>query len=110
MTGFGTSAVFGQSSGTSTGLLSGSAFGQPAAPASTPAKPLFGSSSFGQTPASNATPAATSPAPNTGFGSNLFGNMGLGGTPNAANVNRNAFGGGTVFGGATPSGKHKFAH
>lgn len=102
---FGSSSVFGQSSGAATGLSAGSVFGQGATATTTPIKPLFGGSSFGQTPA-NA--AATASSPSQGFGANVFGNMGLGGTPSAANANRNAFGGGTVFGSATPSGKWTF--
>uniref|UniRef100_A0A0P6FD67 Nuclear pore complex protein Nup214 n=1 Tax=Daphnia magna TaxID=35525 RepID=A0A0P6FD67_9CRUS len=102
---FGSSSVFGQSSGAATGLSAGSVFGQGATATTTPIKPLFGGSSFGQTPA-NA--AATASSPSQGFGANVFGNMGLGGTPSAANANRNAFGGGTVFGSATPSGQGTF--
>lgn len=108
---FGSAPVFGQPTGTPSGVLAGNVFGQSAASATTAAKPLFGGSAFGQNPTSISTVAAspaTSPAPSTAFGSNLFGNMGLGGTPSVANANRNAFGGGAVFGSATPSGKSKF--
>ncbi|KAI9560680.1 putative nuclear pore complex protein Nup214 [Daphnia sinensis] len=102
---FGSPPVFGQSSGAATGMSAGSVFGQGATATTTPIKPLFGASAFGQAPA-NA--AATASSPSQGFGANMFGNMGLGGTPSAANANRNAFGGGTVFGSAAPSGQGAF--
>ncbi len=103
---FGSSA-FGQSSGTSTGFSAGTVFGQGGASTTTPVKPLFGGSAFGQTPTNT---SVTSPTSNVSFGSgSVFGNIGLGGAPSAANANRNAFGGGTVFG-VTPSGKSNFIH
>lgn len=90
---FGSASVFGQPRTAATGLSAESVFGQVATSTTSPIKPLFGGTAFGQSPV-NA--AGTTAAPSQGFGTGMFGNMGLEGTPNAANANRNAFGGGTV--------------